>query len=99
MGAGHCVFLLPLQTTVLVVTSHGVYSQWDFAFPYLDSNGELPAKDPSNNRKGTIDKVSELTLSRQKLDELRRVYALGTLHRENTAYYARGAGLIYMNTA
>ena len=67
--------------------------------PILINNNELPSRDGPAGRMRSIDKVSELTLSQQKLDELRRVYALGTLHRENTAYYARGAGMVYMNTA
>lgn len=80
VGAGHAVYLLPFTASVLIVSTDGQCSIWDFAFPYVDKNGE--------NARAMKD-IAEMRLDHNKYETLRNLYTFGRLHSEIMRYQGR----------
>ncbi|CAD7941505.1 unnamed protein product [Amoebophrya sp. A25] len=80
VGAGHGIYLLPYNASVLVVTTDGLCFVWDFAFPYVDTNGENVNKGAGGAH--NLKRILEMRLDRRKLDALRQIYTFGGMHKE-----------------
>lgn len=78
VGAGHGIYLIPYQATVLLTCPDGMCYMMDYAFPYTDLNGENTNRGHGHHLK----RVLEMHLDRRKLEALRQLYTFGGVHQE-----------------